>query len=120
MKYIESKFHDSEHKFTRETYCDIRIPAIEDSARFDMRYHSRALNDVIWSTCVQHRPSADVVTTAMSSRGPPTEMRDYDVKLIDAIYAEHGRKNSEGILFDLSTRHAMSKLMWQRDLFQKE
>ncbi len=98
VKSDESKFHDAEHKFTRETHYDIQIKAIEVFARVDMRYHSHALNDVIWSTCVQHGPSTDVITTAMSSLEPPTETRDYDVKLIDAIYAERGRKNSDGKL----------------------
>ncbi|WP_244108334.1 lytic transglycosylase domain-containing protein [Burkholderia anthina] len=98
VKSDESKFHDAEHKFTRETHYDIQIKTIEDSAHVDMRYHSHALNDVIWSTCVQHGPSTDVITTAMSSLEPPTETRDYDVKLIDAIYAERGRKNSDGKL----------------------
>ncbi|WP_420211390.1 lytic transglycosylase domain-containing protein [Burkholderia aenigmatica] len=98
VKSDESKFHDAEHKFTRETHYDIQIQTIQDSAHVDMRYHSHALNDVIWSTCVQHGPSTDVITTAMSSLEPPTETRDYDVKLIDAIYAERGRKNSDGKL----------------------
>ncbi|MCA7950775.1 lytic transglycosylase domain-containing protein [Burkholderia seminalis] len=98
VKSDESKFHDAEHAFTRETHYDIQIKTIEIFARVDMRYHSHALNDVIWSTCVQHGPSTDVITTAMSSLEPPTETRDYDVKLIDAIYAERGRKNSDGKL----------------------
>ncbi|MCA7937202.1 lytic transglycosylase domain-containing protein [Burkholderia cepacia] len=98
VKSDESKFHEAEHTFTRVTHYDIQIQTIADSQHVDMRYHSHALNDVIWSTCVQHGPATDVVTTAMSTLGPPTETRDYDVKLIDAIYAERGRKDSHGNL----------------------
>ena len=98
VKSDESKFHEAEHTFTRVTHYDIQIQKIADSQHVDMRCHSHALNDVIWSTCVQHGPATDVVTTAMSTLRPPTETRDYDVKLIDAIYAERGRKDSHGNL----------------------
>jgi hypothetical protein len=59
---------------------------------------SHALQDVIWSTAVQHGPGANVPHVALSSvrtrPGDPSFDRDFIV----AIYAERGRKRADGVL----------------------
>ena len=72
----------------------------EDSLNVTSR--SRALQDVIWSTAVQHGPNNSIVHRALDSVRHDSAVdlaaADFDQKLIHAIYAERGRKDAQGNL----------------------
>jgi hypothetical protein len=94
-----ARFKDVEHEYIKRTHFDLQIQHVIDVTGVDLRYHSHALNDVVWSTCVQLGPYTDVVVTAMQNvHGPAEEAKSYDKRLIDAIYAERGRRNEKGML----------------------
>nr|WP_197747747.1 hypothetical protein [Acinetobacter sp. Marseille-Q1620] len=64
-----------------------------------MRTHSHALNDVVWSTSVQQGPKNEIINKVIKKLGDtPANTKDYDKKLIEAIYNERGRRNAEGKL----------------------
>ncbi|AFJ46273.1 hypothetical protein [Shimwellia blattae] len=69
----------------------------------DIRYHSHTLNDVVWSTAVQHDHLNNMVINAIKTvGGDVSESKEYDRKLITAIYDGRGRKNDDGNLTYLS------------------
>jgi hypothetical protein len=95
----EDRFKEVEHEFVRNTHFDIQIKTVMDATGVDLRYHSHAVNDVVWSTSVQHGPTTDVIATAIKNLDAvPTESKEYDAQLIAAIYAERGAKDSHGTL----------------------
>lgn len=92
-------FTKVEHEFIRRTHFDILVAKVLQSTQVDIRYHSHALNDVTWSTSVHHGPTTDVIVKSIQSLGiTPTETKQYDRLLIDQIYRERGKKNTEGKL----------------------
>ncbi|WP_429474025.1 hypothetical protein [Paraburkholderia sp. WSM4175] len=94
-----NQFVSVEHEFMKRTHFDVQISTVISNTGVDLRYHSHAINDVVWSTAVQHGPTTDVVTSAIKNLNMPnSETRDYDRALIDAIYAERGKTNAHGQL----------------------
>ena len=62
---------------------------------------SDALQDVFWSTAVQHGPNTPVVDHALAvvkGAGVLVGGPAFDQALIKAIYAERGRRNDAGVL----------------------
>src|SRR5262249_29714316 len=64
----------------------------------DVNTRSRALQDVIWSTAVQHGGATPIVGRAIANLSGTTSDPDYDKQLITAIYAERGRRKADGNL----------------------
>ena len=94
-----SQFISVEHEFMKRTHFDVQISTVISKTGVDLRYHSHAINDVVWSTAVQHGQTTDVVTLAIKNLNRPnSETREYDRALIDAIYEERGKTNSHGQL----------------------
>ncbi|SEJ92973.1 VgrG-related protein [Paraburkholderia diazotrophica] len=92
-----AEFTRIEHEFIKKTHFDVQIAYVKAQTGVDLRYHSHAINDVVWSISVQNGPSTDVISTAMSNLViAATETRAYDMALIDAIYAERGKKDPQG------------------------
>jgi hypothetical protein len=56
------------------------------------------LQDVVWSTAVQHGPGTPIVGRACTSLSCKTTDANYDELLIRAIYAERGRRKADGNL----------------------
>ncbi|WP_144137652.1 SH3 domain-containing protein [Paraburkholderia sp. BCC1884] len=93
------EFKEVEHNYVRITHFDVQITHVMSETEIDLRYHAHAVNDVVWSTCVQLGPSTDIVVTAIRNVDEtPAETKGYDRKLIDAIYDERGRKDGHGKL----------------------
>jgi hypothetical protein len=63
---------------------------------------SPAVQDVVWSTAVQHGPNTPVVHRAIVAAGGTQSLqpadREHDRRLIVAIYAERGRRSGAGNL----------------------
>ncbi|QBH01336.1 lytic transglycosylase domain-containing protein [Xanthomonas oryzae] len=109
------EFKRQEHEYIKETHFDLLAEHTKEETGVDIRYHSHALNDVVWSTAVQHGGSSDIIADCIKSLGlPNAETRDYDKKLIEAIYDERGRKDGKGILV-----HFKSASADQRDGVEK-
>lgn len=95
-------FFAAQHAYIQRTHFDplVRRIAAEDGLRVTARSH--AVQDVVWSTAVQHGPNAPVVHRAVvalgGGRAVEPASRDNDRKLIVAIYAERGRRDPDGAL----------------------
>ena len=63
-----------------------------------MNSRSRALQDVVWSTAVQHGGATPIVRQACATLSCSPTDANYDEQLIRAIYAERGRKKPDGTL----------------------
>jgi hypothetical protein len=59
---------------------------------------SHALQDVIWSTAVQHGPGTNVPHVALANVKSRPGDPSFDSDFIKAIYAERGRKRADGTL----------------------
>lgn len=90
-------FVDVEHEYIKVTHFDIQIQKIILNTGVDLRYHSHTMNDVVWSTAVQQGPDASIIVNAIKAiEISNEETKAYDERLIDAIYAERGRKIMTG------------------------
>ena len=66
--------------------------------KLDVNTRSFALQNVIWSTAVQHGGATPIVGRALANLSCTTSDPTYDKQLICAIYAERGRKKPDGNL----------------------
>lgn len=96
------QFQNSQHEFIKRTHFDLLARKILNEDDLDITERSHALQDVIWSTAVQHGGGSSIVHKAMAKVKVSPDDADFDAKLISAIYAERGRKNSDGVLVNFS------------------
>jgi len=95
-------FHEAQHAFIKKTHYDPLCAKIQKDDKLDVTSRSNALQDVVWSTAVQHGGATGLVHTACRKvMVAPTDAR-YDEELIRAIYAERGRKTPNGNLAHFS------------------
>lgn len=92
------EFQNSQHDFIKKTHFDPLTQKIISEDQLNVLTRSHTLQDVIWSTAVQHGPGSDVVHRALSTLSISHEDPDFDRSLIVAIYAERGRKTPAGNL----------------------
>ena len=114
-------FTDIEHNYIKKTHFDIQIKKVKDKLNVDLRFHSHTLNDVIWSTSVQHGGRTSVVINAINSISDPCdETKYYDKKLIEAIYAERGKTNANGNLMRFPRVTSTSVISGLKKRFKNE
>ena len=77
-----SAFTSAEHGFIQSTHYDPLVNKVK-KAGLDVTTRSKALQDVVWSTSVQHGGGTDVVNKALSKVGGAGAS---DEALINAIY----------------------------------
>ncbi len=93
------EFRDAQHEFIKRTHFDVLVSLIKQTDNLDVTGRSPALQDVVWSTAVQHGPNTRVVHNALQTLGSwSLDDPEFDRKLIHAIYAERGRKDAQGNL----------------------
>ena len=92
------RFQASQHDFVKRTHYDLLVSQTLEESGFDLRERSRALQDVVWSTAVQHGGKSAVVRKALSKVKVGPDDPQFDEKLIRAIYAERGRRRADGRL----------------------
>ena len=103
VKKNPDEFKKVEHEFIKKTHFDKLVEYTLSEAGIDIRYHSHILNDVVWSTAVQHGPSNNIIIKAIKTIGGNVEKsKEYDKELIKAIYDERGKKNEKGNLIYFS------------------
>lgn len=102
----EGKLQQSEHEFIKKTHYDVGAKGLKDKNLQDMLGKSKALQEVMWSTSVQHGGGgASGIFNKVYKEG----MSEQD--LIKAIYAERGTR------FGSSTAQVRSSV---QDRFAKE
>ncbi|MFI8418642.1 hypothetical protein ACQKDS_19760 [Serratia sp. NPDC078593] len=107
VKNNATEFKGIEHEFIKKTHFDKLVEHTLSETDVDIRYHSHTLNDVVWSTAVQHGPKNKIIINAIRSIGEEvSETKSYDQTLIRAIYDERGKKNSGGNLVYFSKNSA--------------
>ena len=89
------EFRDAQHQFIRETHYDPLVNRLK-SLGLDVNLRSRALQNVVWSTAVQHGPRSQIVPSALTGLARTGEAVT-DEELIRGIYAERGRTDEQGI-----------------------
>ena len=91
-------FQSAQHAFIKKSHYDLLAAKILDDDGLDVNKRSLALQDVVWSTAVQHGGATPIVHKAIANvQAKPTDP-DFDKQLISAIYAERGRKKPDGNL----------------------
>ena len=117
-------FFAAQHAFIKKTHFDRLVVKIEADSELDVTQRSGALQDVVWSTAVQHGADTGVVGAAINTEevgGPASLLADMrrDRDLIAAIYDERGRDDNGGGLvhFRSSSREVQDGV---RDRFVKE
>ena len=97
-KEIASRDHDNfleaQHDYIKLTHYDPLVQRVE-TIGLDVENRSRALQNTIWSTGVQHGGSTNLIEVALKGKDPRTMS---DVEIIKAIYAERSRTNPDGTL----------------------
>ncbi|HLM24363.1 MAG TPA: LysM peptidoglycan-binding domain-containing protein [Pyrinomonadaceae bacterium] len=91
-------FQRAQHAYIKRTHYDLLVVKIVSDDNLDINTRSRALQDVVWSTAVQHGPGTPIVHRACTSLTCKTTDANYDELLIRAVYAERGRRKADGNL----------------------
>ena len=91
-------FQRAQHEFIKKSHYDLLAAKILNDDGLDVNTRSPALQDVIWSTAVQHGGGTPIVHRALAQVSVPPTDPSFDEKLIRAIYAERGRKKADGNL----------------------
>jgi LysM repeat protein len=91
-------FQRAQHAFIKKSHYDLLAAKILADDGLDVNTRSRALQDVVWSTAVQHGGATSIIHKAYGNvTGKPSDA-DFDKQLIRAIYAERGRRKADGNL----------------------
>ncbi|HKG99086.1 MAG TPA: LysM domain-containing protein [Pyrinomonadaceae bacterium] len=89
-------FQKAQHSYIKKTHYDLLVAKVLTDDNLDVNSRSRALQDVVWSTAVQHGGATPIVHRACATLSCKQTDPDYDKQLICAIYAERGRKKPDG------------------------
>lgn len=100
------EFQASQHGFIKKTHFDPLVRKIRTDDALDVLTRSDVLQDVIWSTAVQHGAGTDIPHRAFLAVKVLPDNPDFDRQLIVEIYAERGRKNSKGELVHFARNSA--------------
>jgi LysM repeat protein len=91
-------FQKCQHEYIKKTHYDLLAAKILNDDQLDVNTRSRALQDVVWSTAVQHGGNTSMVHKALANVTCARTDPAFDEQLIRAIYAERGRKKTDGNL----------------------
>ena len=91
-------FQSAQHAFIKKSHYDLLAAKILGDDALDVNTRSRAVQDVVWSTAVQHGGATPIIHRAIANcTAKPTDA-NFDEQLIRAVYAERGRKKPDGNL----------------------
>ena len=91
-------FQKCQHEFIKRTHYDPLAAKILSDDAVDVNTRTSTLQNVVWSTAVQHGPGTPIVHRACATLTCKPGDAQYDEQLIRAIYAERGRKKPDGNL----------------------
>lgn len=92
------EFQKCQHAYIKRTHYDLLVSKILSDDSVDINTRSNALQNVVWSTAVQHGPGTPIVHRACATLSCKPADSQYDEQLIRAIYAERGRRKPDGNL----------------------
>jgi murein DD-endopeptidase MepM/ murein hydrolase activator NlpD len=93
-------FFKAQHDAIKRTHYDPAVANIKKATGLDVTTRSKTLQDVAWSTSVQHRNNSDDIFKAALKGKDPAKMSDEEI--IKAVYAERGRRKESGELVHFS------------------
>lgn len=92
-------FAQAQHRFVERTHYDVAVSNILEQTHLDINEQPAAMQDVVWSTAVQHGPNNQVVARAYRNLGAvDVAAPDFSERLINAIYDERSRTRDDGRL----------------------
>ena len=91
-------FQRAQHAFIKKSHYDPLAAKVLVDDSVDVNTRSFAVQNVIWSTAVQHGGATTIVHRAIATLACTCADPTYDKQLISAIYAERGRKKPDGNL----------------------
>ena len=91
-------FQRAQHAFIKKSHYDLLAAKVLNEDGLDVNTRCRALQDVIWSTAVQHGGATPIVHRALANVSCAKTDAGYDEEVIRCIYAERGRKKADGNL----------------------
>jgi len=91
-------FQRAQHAFIKKSHYDPLAAKVLADDSVDVNTRSFAVQNVIWSTAVQHGGATSIVHRAIATLACECSDPTYDKQLICAIYAERGRKKPDGNL----------------------
>jgi murein DD-endopeptidase MepM/ murein hydrolase activator NlpD len=91
-------FQEAQHAYIKKTHYDLLVAKIRSDDNLDVNSRSRALQDAVWSTAVQHGGATPIVHRACAKVTRGLTDPKYDEELIRAIYGERGKKKPDGNL----------------------
>lgn len=88
--------HKNEHQFIQDTHYDPQLRKLKKELGLDVGKRSPVFRDAVWSSAVHHGPNTDAITVAIQTL---VKAKVFDeVAALKAIYAERGRKTTDGKL----------------------
>ena len=99
-------FQRAQHGYIKQTHYDLLVNKIFNEDTLDVNTRSRALQDVIWSTAVQHGGATPIPHRAFVKVTVARTDASFDEAYIRAVYAERGRKKADGKLVYFSKSSA--------------
>jgi hypothetical protein len=91
-------FQRAQHAFIKQSHYDPLAAKVLADNKVDVNTRSFAVQNVVWSTAVQHGGATPIVGRAIATLSCNCEDPTYDKQLICAIYAERGRRKPDGNL----------------------
>jgi hypothetical protein len=95
----EKAFQRAQHDFIKRIYFDPLVSHIKETTSLDLTTRSHALQNAVWSTAVQHGANNKIISNAidkLKAKGQGDFSEDkFDEHLIEAIYAERGRRQAD-------------------------
>ena len=89
-------FHQAEHSFIKRTHFLPFIRRLENNVQFNVLEFSPVIQDVIWSTAVQHGPNSQIINNAFRSV-PIHNLSEHDI--IKTIYAERSKMRGDKLYY---------------------
>lgn len=93
-------FEAAQHAYVKRTHYDVQIAHVRAVTGLDLDCRSEAVRDAVWSTAVQHGPMTDIVIRALNGGNPA------DRAFLEALYAERGRRRTDGCLVHFARNSA--------------
>jgi hypothetical protein len=93
------KLREKEHAYIQVTHYDPQVAHLKKTLMLDVNERSRALQNAVWSIAVQHGPTSKVIDRALAPLLKKQAINGLgDKEILQAIYAERGRKDEQGVL----------------------
>ena len=89
-------FHLAEHKFIKRTHYIPFVQRLKKHLQFNVSEYSPVMQDVIWSTAVQHGPNSQIIINALKYEAIH-QLSEYEI--IKKIYAERSKRRGNKLIY---------------------